>query len=246
MERDVIAAAARVVFVNRYTRDRVMGKYAADWMKKTHVVPQGHVGVSSSRERNRSGAPMRIVYTGRFYDGIRTPETFLRAMASVHKDSPLDRRVVVEFVGSRMEPYQQLAVTLGIDALVRFSGRVSPDQARARAAAADVLLMIDAHSDGDSLFLPSKLIDYLPLGAPILAVTPAVGPSADLVRELGYRVVDPGDVHGIANAIKQLLASYEASSLTPSARHESVAEAYHIRATTMAFEAVLDAAVGTP
>ena len=37
-----------------------------------------------------------------------------------------------------------------------------------RAAAADVLLVIDAPAD-ESLFLPSKLIDYLPAGKPILA-----------------------------------------------------------------------------
>ena len=39
------------------------------------------------------------------------------------------------------------------------------------AASADVLLVIDAAAE-DNLFLPSKLIDYLPLAKPILGLTP--------------------------------------------------------------------------
>ena len=46
-----------------------------------------------------------------------------------------------------------------------------------------MLLVIDAPAD-ESLFLPSKLIDYLPARKPILGLTPARGASADLIRAL--------------------------------------------------------------
>ena len=62
-----------------------------------------------------------------------------------------------------------------------------------------MLLVIDAPAD-DSLFLPSKLIDYLPLGKPILGLTPLRGASADLIRRLGYPVVAPDDEAAIAAA----------------------------------------------
>ena len=41
MERDVIAEATRIVFVNEQTADRVMAKYPAEWRARARVVPQG-------------------------------------------------------------------------------------------------------------------------------------------------------------------------------------------------------------
>src|SRR5262249_54611748 len=98
------------------------------------------------------------------------------------------------------------------------------------AAAADVLLVIDAPS-GESLFLPSKLVDYLPMNKPILGITPTSGASADLIRSLGYPIVAPDDEAGIAKAIESLLAEKEAGRLGPSACHRSVASVYDIRCT---------------
>ena len=150
-----------LVFVNDYTRDRVMAKYPAEWRNRTHVIPQGHAGPAPAMPR--SAGPLRLVYTGRFYDGVRAPIVFLEAIAELHRASALNGRIAIEFVGSRMEAYAQQAGALGLESIVQFRPRVSPDQARTVAASADVLLIIDAPSDGPSLFLPSKLIDYLPL-----------------------------------------------------------------------------------
>lgn len=243
MEAKVVASATRLVFVNSQTRDRVMAKYPAASRQKVDVVPQGHEGPRKPQPQRASG-PLRLVYTGRFYDGIRTPEVFLRAVAGAHRIALLEGRLEVEFVGSRMERYEELARQLGVGSIVRFAGRVSPDQARERSANADALLVIDAPSDGPSLFLPSKLIDYLPLGKPIVAIAPADGATADLVRELGYAVIDPRDQTGIATALIALVEQHDTGTLTSSPHHAGVASRYDIHQTTAAFEAVLLAAMG--
>ena len=62
-----------------------------------------------------------------------------------------------------------------LGSLVRFAVASPPAEAASAAADADVLLVIDAPSRGPSPFLPSKLIDYLPLRKPILGVTPETG-----------------------------------------------------------------------
>lgn len=245
MERDVIAEATRLVFVNSYTCDRVMAKYPETWRTRCHVIPQGSEPglLPAPRERVHPG-PLRIVYTGRFYAGVRTPDTFLEALASVARAKPLAGRVDVEFVGAGMEQYERRATELGLAAIVRFTGRLSPQHARERAATADVLMTIDAPSAGPGLFLPSKLIDYLPLDRPILGLTPLEGPSADLIRELGYAPVDPADGPGIGAAIDGLLAAHEDGGLAVAAQHRKIARRYTITETTRAFAAVLDAAVG--
>jgi glycosyltransferase involved in cell wall biosynthesis len=245
-ERAVIGEATRVVFVNSYARDCVMAKYPDEWRARTAVVPQGFEAPLRPRAAGTEPGPLRMVYTGRFYDGVRTPDRFLEALALVNKRVALRGRLEVQFIGSAMAAYAERAVALRLGHSVVFSGRVAPQHALECAAGADVLLVIDAPTDGGpSLFLPSKLVDYLPLRKPILGITPLRGPSADLLNELGYPVVDPRDVHGIAKLIQELI-EHTGRRPGPSSRHDSVASRYELRETTRAFAAVLDDAVGAP
>lgn len=243
-EREVIAEADRVVFVNEYTRDRTMAKYPAEWLSKCAVVPQGHDGdVAAAEPPGAAERPLRIVYTGRFYDGIRTPESFLNGLAAVHRESPLTGRLSVTFVGAAMSGYSMLADRLGLNSVVTFTGRVSPRQAMHEAASAGALLLIDGpSSDGPSLFLPSKLIDYLPRRRPIIGITPLKGPSADLLNEMGYPVIDPGNHAALVELVRQLAFG---APLTLSPQHDAIAGRYHINATTRRLAAVLDAACRT-
>ena len=241
LERAVIAAASRVVFVNQHTCARVMAKYPADWMARARVIPQGFEA-STAMPAGRADASLRVVYTGRFYPGVRTSDAFIEALSAIDRVRPLIGRVSVDFVGGDMADCARLASQLRLDHIIRFSGRVGPLEARKRAAEADVLLIIDAPSEGPSLFLPSKLIDYLPLRKPVLGLTPGEGPSADLLRALGYLVVDPCDIAGIGSAIERLAAAHAAGQLGPSAQHDQVAHPYDIRETTRSFAAVLDEA----
>jgi glycosyltransferase involved in cell wall biosynthesis len=241
-ERDVIANASRVVFVNRHTCDRVMAKYPPSWKSKADVIPQTFEGAVAPSRPSGPGA-MRMVYTGRFYDGIRTPDAFLAALSDLNRETPLAGKIEVEFVGGDMAKYARDAARLGLDAIVSFTGRVAPAQARERASTADVLLVIDAPGQDGSLFLPSKLVDYLPMRRPILGITPAIGPSAEVIRELSYQVVEPEDVRGIGAAIRALLKLHETGRLVPSLQHESVAARFTIEKTTRTFARVLDQAL---
>ena len=244
MEHDVAAEATRLVFVNEQTADRVMAKYPAAWRTRVRVVPQGFdAGAVPPAAGPRRAGPLRIVYTGRFYDGVRTPEALLVALASMQQRAPLAGKISVEFVGGAMEPYARRSAQLGLDGVVAFSGRRSPDAALAAASTADVLLVIDAPSRGPNLFLPSKLIDYLPLGKPILALTPSEGAAADLVHRLGYPTVDPSDPAAIATMLTSLIVGHEAGTLSASAGHAAVSLAYDIRETTRALDEVLNEAV---
>ena len=242
MEREVVATATELVFVNRQTLERVMRKYPGEWQQRAHVVPQGHDGQNGLPAAGKRTGPLKLVYTGRFYDGIRTPDLFLQAIADANRANPLQGRLDVEFVGARMEAYEQLAQALGVSTIVRFIGRTSPQEARRRAAEADALLVIDAPSDGPSLFLPSKMIDYLPMRRPILAITPREGPVAEVIGELGYTAVAPGDRAGMVTALASLVAAHEQGALGVSASHDTVSATYDIRQTTGAFEHVLNLA----
>jgi glycosyltransferase involved in cell wall biosynthesis len=244
MERDVVAEATRIVFVNEQTADRVMAKYPHAWRTRARVVPQGFDSRVVPRvARPRGEGPLRIVYTGRFYDGVRTPQTLLAALLLLKQQTPLAGRISVECVGGSMESYERRSAQLGLARVVTFSGRHSPDAALAVAATADLLLVIDAPSVGPNLFLPSKLIDYLPLGIPILGLTPAEGATAELLRRLGYQTVNPSDPVAIADTLMRVIGEHEAGTLSAPASHAAVSRAYDIRETTRALHDVLEEAV---
>ena len=104
---------------------------------------------------------------------------------------------------------------------------------------ADVLVVIDAPTRGPSPFLPSKLVDYLPLGKPIFAITPRDGASATLVRSLGGIVAPPDDDAAIRVALRDLIARWREGRLTIGPDFERVASGYDIAKTTAAFSDVL-------
>lgn len=55
-----------------------------------------------------------------------------------------------------------------------------------------------------NLFLPSKLIDYIGAGRPILGLT-SPGAAASLISELGGWVADPADLESMKQAMKSFL-----------------------------------------
>jgi glycosyltransferase involved in cell wall biosynthesis len=239
MEADVVRHADALVFVNEQTAERVMRKYPDEWRRKAHVVPHGYD--CSDISPSEPAAPddrLTVAYTGRFYDGIRTPEHLLHALTALGRRRPLARELHVSFVGTPVASHLQLASRLGLDDVVEFTGRLSFAESSRRAGAADVLLVIDAPAT-ESLFLPSKLIDYLPAGKPILALTPPRGASADLIRALGYPIIGPDDESGIAAALEALIVAKQERRLTTSATHSEVAQRYDIRRTAGAFAEIL-------
>jgi hypothetical protein len=69
---------------------------------------------------------------------------------------------------------------------------------------ADGLLVIDAPAEL-SVFLPSKLIDYVGAARPVFGITPR-GTAAALIRRLGGWVAEPSDAAAVAAALKDFLA----------------------------------------
>jgi glycosyltransferase involved in cell wall biosynthesis len=239
MEAKIVRQADALVFVNRQTADQVMRKYPDAWRTKIAIVPHGHAGGPAAMEEKRPhGGPLRIVHTGRFYEGRRTPKSLLQALGRLANARPLARELKVVFVGTVVPAYVDLAHALALGDVVEFVERVPHDRSTALAAGADVLLVIDAPSD-NNLFLPSKLIEYLPLQKPILGLTPPHGATADVLAELSYPMAAPDDDRAIQSALEALLARAAAGTLAPSSQHALVARRYDIACTARALHDVL-------
>jgi len=243
-ETEVVGRARGLIFTAQRTARLVMAKYPTAWADKVSVIPHGYdpedlIGLKGGEEGN---GRLRLVQVGHFY-GPRTPGPLLLALGLINQSRPLADLLEVVLVGrvEGLSGHMRTVERLGLEKVVSFIGPRPFRESLGLAARAEVLLLIDAPL-AESVFLPSKLVDYLPLGRPILGLTPARGESADLLARLGCPVVPPDDPPAIAEALTRLLDTWRAGELRAPARFGRVATEYDINRTTAALARVLDRA----
>jgi glycosyltransferase involved in cell wall biosynthesis len=207
LERSVIENADRLVFTSGETADLVMAKYAPDLRDKVRIVPHAfepnHFQSRKVREKDR----LVIRYLGDLYLD-RTPRPLFDALRQLLAADPqLVSRFRFEIVG---DIHQLNLKSMGFDDLpedlVVLRQRVSYDESCDLMASADGLMVIDAPvpSGAKSVFLPSKLIEYVGAGRPIIGLTPD-GTAADLITQLGGWVANPTDSATLATVMRDFL-----------------------------------------
>jgi glycosyltransferase involved in cell wall biosynthesis len=244
LEEAVIREATRVIFVTKQTVELVMKKYPLAWRKKVFVIPHGYDPdqhqVKLPLDKPIKSKFMKLVYAGTFY-GLRSPVPLFHALQRLRETSLLSQNIEVQLVGQVPEKYgyQRLAQDLGLNDIVKFTGIMPYSQTQAITAQADVLLVIDAPNLESSVFLPSKLVDYLPFHKPIIGITPLQGSSADLIQRLGCPVASPDDTDAIVRILAELVEAWETGTLNVSAAYSSVALEYDIRNITRQIDTLL-------
>ncbi|MBV9925925.1 MAG: glycosyltransferase [Acidobacteria bacterium] len=210
LERAVVEAADRTVFTSRETVEMVFAKYPEALRQRARVLPQCFdPSLYGAAPDDRAGDEIVIRYVGNFY-GTRSPEPLVRALSAVLAENAraLDG-VRFEVIG-RHDP--ELVSRAGGDqlpeGLFNLRPAVSYRESLLLMAAADGLLVIDAPAEV-SVFLPSKLIDYLGAGRPILGLTPP-GAAADLIGRLGGHVAHPSDTGAARSALESFLGHVRA------------------------------------
>lgn len=164
----------------------------------------------------------------------RAPEPLLCGLRVLTKTAPRALKSGrVELVGSRehLLPGDALA---GLPAgLVAVRDSVDYIDSLALMRESDLLLVLDATGDR-SMFLPSKLVEYLGARRPIVALTPE-RPAAALARRAGGLHADPSDPTASARVIGEAIATVrrDARSHRPP---DEVVEEYAERRSRVAFE----------
>jgi hypothetical protein len=229
-EREVIDAADRIVFTSQETVDLVMSKYPPAWRDKARVLPQCYdpqlypsrearadathdsgdarqrdEGARLDEAKHVDGNSKIVVrYVGNFY-GARTPAPLIAALAALHAaDEAALRDVVFELIGVTDD---SIVTKSGGESLppglIASSPPVGYSESLRLMAEADGLLVIDAPADV-SVFLPSKLIDYVGAARPVFGFSPR-GAAASLISRLGGWTVDPSDARAAPGALKNFL-----------------------------------------
>ena len=183
---------------------------------------------------------MVLRYLGYFY-GQRTPEPLFKALAELSVNDPQQLSGMhVEFYGKISKSMLDSESFRSLPAdLVSIHAPVDYVRSLELMQTADILLVIDAPAQ-TSVFLPSKLVDYMGAGQPILGITPP-GTSADLIRRLGGWVASPEDSQGVVVALKSTLEFVRAKKTgTTVWGNQTVRSEYHVETVANSMEMAID------
>lgn len=214
MERQVFSEADRLLFTSRETVDLVMRKYPESWRKKTGVLPHAYdprlYGQVAARKAGNDVLTLR--YVGNFY-GKRNPLILIDALAHLLETRPgILNGVRIELIGRWVGHERWSPDMAGLPAgLLSFHKPVGYTESLRLMCDADALLIVDAPFE-HNVFFPSKLVDYLGAGRPILALTPT-GTTADIVTAAGGMVASPASARSIAEGLAILLERLRNGSL---------------------------------
>lgn len=240
MERQVFAAADRLVFTSQETVELVMRKHLTDWRAKTSVLPHAYDPRFDGLipPPGRPSGTLVLRYLGNFY-GRRNPLMLVQALAILQGKQPrvLDN-VRIELIGRWVGHERWSPAGSGLpEALLTFRASVEYEESLQEMRSADGLLIIDAPFE-QSVFFPSKLVDYLWARRPILALTPP-GTSANIVTAAGGLVASPENPETIASGLADMIQQLRAGSIGPP--KENVVMRYDARKVAEEFDRVVKA-----
>lgn len=205
LEQKVVEGADRLIFTSQETIDLIMARYAEVHRAKARVVPHSFDPSLYPLRLEDARTEITIRYIGEFY-GKRTPKPLADTLRSILTTSPqLLNRVRFELVGPvNAEALRESGLENLPEGLVVTKPAVNYQDSLELAASSDGLLIVDAPAE-QSVFLPSKLIDYIGAGRPILGLTPP-GTAASVIEQLGGWVADPSDVQAMKRAMETFLS----------------------------------------
>jgi glycosyltransferase involved in cell wall biosynthesis len=197
-----VRASRRLVTVSDFTR-RELAAFVPESVGRVATIPHGADPAASPglRERARDALGVRgplLLSVGSILNRRRLPE-LLHAVARTARRHP---GLVLDVVGeNRTHPrldVQLLVDTLGLTRQVRLSGFLSDDDLRLRYAAADLAVYL---SDYEGFGIP--VLEAMAHGLPVIT---SERPATGEIFAGAARLVDPGDVGAIADAVGALVS----------------------------------------
>jgi hypothetical protein len=208
LEQKVIEGADILVFTSNETAALVMEKYKPSLRSKVRIVPHAYEPNLFSGAPKPNGGRLIIRYLGDLYLS-RTPKPLFRALEVLSSTDPeLLKKFRFEIVGDFHDlKLEQMGLSQLPDGLVEFRPRVNYRESLSMMTSAAGLMVIDAPvaKNAESVFLPSKLIEYVGADRPILGLTPP-GTASYLISRLGGWVADPASEEQVVKVVREFIS----------------------------------------
>jgi putative colanic acid biosynthesis glycosyltransferase WcaI len=198
LERFIYRSADRIVVISNAFRENLLSKGVPPW-KVTHIYNLYTRGLGAPRTSNNGGGPARILYMGNMGFSQNLP-----ALVRAFERSPAvgdEVRLILAGTGElALEAAAEIRSTR-----VQMPGLLGEDLELEMARAA--VGLVPQRPDVDEFNLPSKLMNLMSRGVPVLASVNPRSEIARIVRESGAGwVVDASDPDGFPHALPEILA----------------------------------------
>ena len=203
IEQAVLKAADKIVVTTEYTKRNFLKKYQDLPPNKISVIPNSYEPPQEIIPPVKKEPPEKFIisHIGNIY-GKRSPEPIFRALSLMGAPADLNKTLEIRFIGYMDQKYKDMVNQYCLEEVVKIIDVVPKVEAEKLLAASNGLLLIDALSDSVSEFLPSKLIEYIFSGKPILAIAQE-GASADVIRATNTgTVINYKDIARIKEILK--------------------------------------------
>jgi len=242
LERGVVEASNALVVTNRQTKEMFAKRYGSEVEGRTAVIPHSFADLPAELPPARRESGFLLAHVGSLY-ALRTPGGLLEALRKLAASSELPEGFRLVFAGPMDRPHQSAIARSGVQDHIEVTGPISYEESCGWMAAADALLAIDAPSRTPGPFLPSKLVEYLAAGHPILALTPPGSASHDFVEEVGGLTAAPDRPDAVLAALRRLFTAGE-SGLSRLRPRPEAAPRYRVESTGAQLEALFSNVLG--
>ena len=214
-EEAAIYNADKLIFICEEQRDYTISQYPdldkKELLNKSIIMPLTYIPtwdmyknlISESSKRNK---PLQAVHLGRLY-GLRKIDTFLEALKELkEEDDKLEKKIVFHQYSEIQTPDIKKIKEYGLENLFILHDKVSYDESIKIMKEADVLVLFDSLMTKEKLqpYLPSKIVEYLLLKKPILAICDDNSPSYRILKEYGFNTMG-SEVETIKSNIKDII-----------------------------------------
>jgi hypothetical protein len=217
LEAEVMRSADLVLFTCEEMRDFVIQAQPALRADRTGVLPHAFVP-EWYHDPARSGPdagdrPVRVLHTGSFY-GPRSPVPLIESLERLGGAQRLRGRLRLDHFGAIADEHVARIHASGLQDVFIVHDFVPYLRTLEMMSESDALLLVDAPltSMAESVFLPSKLVDYLGARRPIIAVTPSQGATARVTREVGGTLCPQEDPLALDRALETTMRNRASAS----------------------------------
>ncbi len=243
LEGRIVRTASQVI-----TAAPVFGRYLAKHCPDEPKFETITMGFDPDDYRDVGSAPNRrnekftITFFGLFYGSFR-PDHLLKAVNALIDEGKIKRQTVcLRFIGANStrdlrEPDKYK--------VCEFTGFMPHERALHLAGQSDALLLLLSRERGRDV-IPSKMFEYMALKKPVLAVVPADGDTARIIRKTGIGVIaDFESFQDIRHAYFQMYQQWANGTLKNTPNINKIEEYNYINLTGR-FAALLDKIIYQP
>jgi hypothetical protein len=184
--------------------------YLPECIEKSSVIP--HIALTRFLSQSASiGKDFSLCYIGSLT--FRDPNVFLEGVSRFLQKNKIESSLHIRFIGLPLEILRETTRRLGLDQILSMEQVKSYEEAQGILVRSTVLIVLEAPCE-EGIFFPSKFVDFVQTGHPILAVSPVNGTLTDILTTKGGGIAaDCRSPDSVTRAIETLYWAWKMGSL---------------------------------